>query len=402
MHAGISGESEGRVGAIAEPIATTIKREARIPWYLWCSALAVLSVEIGGQWDLSWHESIGRDTFWTPPHIAIYLCGVLAGIVCGYLILYTTMIRRPPELMNRSVQVLGFSAPIGAFLAAWGGVAMLTSAPFDNWWHSAYGLDVKIVSPPHALLMLGILAIKVGSLLLVISAMNRAEGDHRMFVRLQLLALFFSASVLKAVMFFCTEYTWDVMLHTATPYIVVSAGVPFCFAAAWKASGLRWAATGIASIYTAIIIALILILPLFPAQPKLGPVYQPVTHFIPPQFPLLIIAPAFLLDVLWSRAGKLNSVLLALVSGPLFLAGLLAVEWPFAGFLMTPAANNRFFATGFYPYQVPPWSPMVLRIFVRSGNSELLMKGMAIAVVCAIISVLLGFGAGTWIRKVQR
>jgi len=401
MHSGLSGQTEGRVGAIAEPIATTIKREARIPWYLWCSALAVLSVEIGGQWDLSWHESIGRDTFWTPPHIAIYLCGVLAGIVCGYLILYTT-IRRPAELMNRSVQVLGFSAPIGAFLAAWGGVAMLTSAPFDNWWHNAYGLDVKIVSPPHALLMLGILAIKVGSLLLVISAMNRAEGDPRIFVRLQILALFFSASVLKAVMFVCTEYTWDVMLHSATPYIAISIGVPFCFAAAWKATEYRWAATVIASIYTAILFALILILPLFPAQPKLGPVYQPVTHFIPPQFPLLIIAPAFLLDVLWMRAGKLNSLLLALVSGPVFLFSFLAVEWPFASFLMTPAANNRFFAAGSYPYQVPPWSPMVLRNFVRSGNNELYFKGLAIATVCAIISVSLGFGVGAWMRKVQR
>ncbi len=26
---------------------------------------------------------------------------------------------------------------------------MITSAPFDDWWHNAYGLDVKILSPPH-------------------------------------------------------------------------------------------------------------------------------------------------------------------------------------------------------------------------------------------------------------
>ena len=34
------------------------------------------------------------------------------------------------------------------------------------------------------------------------------------------------------------------------------------------------------------------ILPLFPAEPKLGPVYHPVTHFIPWEFPLLLIIPA--------------------------------------------------------------------------------------------------------------
>src|SRR5579863_2699066 len=94
---------------------------ARIPWYLWCAALAVTSSMIGARWDVSWHESIGRDTFWTPAHMAIYLCGVLAGVVCGYLILNTTF-RRPSQMVASSVCVLGFSAPLGAFLAAWGGV----------------------------------------------------------------------------------------------------------------------------------------------------------------------------------------------------------------------------------------------------------------------------------------
>ena len=64
-----------------------------IPWYLWCSALAVTSVTIGAHWDVSWRRSIGRDNFWTPAHLAIYLCGVLAGIACGYLIFRTTFSR---------------------------------------------------------------------------------------------------------------------------------------------------------------------------------------------------------------------------------------------------------------------------------------------------------------------
>ena len=51
-----------------------------IPWYLWSSALAVTSAYIGGYWDISWHRSIGRDSFWSPPHMAIYACGLLAGL----------------------------------------------------------------------------------------------------------------------------------------------------------------------------------------------------------------------------------------------------------------------------------------------------------------------------------
>ena len=34
-------------------------------WHLWCSALAVTSAYVGGYWDISWHRSIGRDTFWS-------------------------------------------------------------------------------------------------------------------------------------------------------------------------------------------------------------------------------------------------------------------------------------------------------------------------------------------------
>src|SRR5437763_786381 len=119
---------------------------ARIPWYLWCSALAVTSAYIGGYWDISWHRSIGRDTFWTAPHMAIYACGVLAGIASAYLIFNTTF--GPGGAMRAaSVRIWGLYGPLGAFICAWGGVAMLASAPFDDWWHNAYGLDVKIISP---------------------------------------------------------------------------------------------------------------------------------------------------------------------------------------------------------------------------------------------------------------
>src|SRR5439155_9434367 len=95
-----------------------------IPWYLWCAALAVTSAYIGGYWDISWHRSIGRDSFWTPPHLAIYACGLLAGVSSGYLIAAATF-GRAAALRDVSVRVLGFSGPAGAFLSAWGGFAML-------------------------------------------------------------------------------------------------------------------------------------------------------------------------------------------------------------------------------------------------------------------------------------
>src|SRR6202011_2580533 len=117
----------------------------------------------------------GRDTFWSPPHMAIYACGLLAGLSSGYLILTTTFGRKAP-LRDVSVRIWGFVGPLGAFISAWGGVAMLVSAPFDDWWHNAYGLDVKIISPPHALLFMGNGAIQLGIIILILGQMNRAQG----------------------------------------------------------------------------------------------------------------------------------------------------------------------------------------------------------------------------------
>src|SRR5919109_3465699 len=77
-----------------------------IPWYLWCAALAVTSAYIGGYWDISWHRSIGRDSFWTPAHLAIYACGVLAGLAAAYLI-FTTTFGDDRELRRVSVRVWG-------------------------------------------------------------------------------------------------------------------------------------------------------------------------------------------------------------------------------------------------------------------------------------------------------
>ncbi len=371
----------------------------RIPWYLWCVTLAVTSVTIGAHWDVSWHRSIGRDTFWTPAHMAIYACGVLAGIACGYLIFATTVLRRP-ELVASSVRVFGLRAPLGAFLAAWGGIVMLTSAPFDNWWHNAYGLDVKIISPPHVVLMLGIWAICLGSLLLVLGQMNRAQG--RQHQHLQWIILYFGGLLLVLNMFFRMEYVWDVYLHNAIAYKAMALGVPLYFATLWHASRFRFASTVASAIYILFGIGLILLLPLFPAAPKLGPVLHNVTQFIPPKFPILLIAPALALDLLWSRSQKWNAWLTALISGPVFILTLVAVEWPFANFLMTKAAENRFFATGYFSYFAPADSPDVLRIFLRPQHGLELWSGLLTAMLFASVCVLLGQKLGGWMREVKR
>jgi hypothetical protein len=385
--------------------------KAQVPWYIWAGVLAVTSSSIGGAWDVSWHRSIGRDTFWTPAHMMIYACGVLAGIV-GLWLVYQCTFGKDAGLRAASVSVLGLRAPLGVFLAGWGGLAMLTSAPFDNWWHNAYGLDVKIVSPPHTVLILGVRAVAFGMLFLILAAMNRAattdaggiagDTESATFHRLQMLFLYLSGLMVAGQMFFLQEITWDVKLHSSSAYIAMAIAVPVLFAAISQASRFRYAATAAAAVYTIFVISEILILPLFPAQPKLGPVFYPITHFVPAKFPILIIVPALVLDLLWRRIRGWKTWQIALVSGVVFVAVITAVEWPFANFLMAHASQNRFFGTGYFDHNSRPDRWDRLRIFFDPDSGTALYFGLLRASFYAAISTWIGLTFGRWMRGVQR
>ena len=209
----------------------------------------------------------------------------------------------------------GFRGPMGAFLCAWGGVAMITSAPFDNWWHAAYGLDVKILSPPHVLLALGMTGIRFGTVILIISEMNRAQGEYR--ARLERLLFFSFIFLFGMTIGIAQEYTFRFFMHGATFYLVAALIAPILFAAIAAATKHPWAATITTGLYTAMHLAFTWILPLVPAEPKLGPVYQKITHLIPPDFPMLLIVPAIVFDLVrrriggwnrWAQAGALGAV----------------------------------------------------------------------------------------------
>ena len=388
---------------MADSIAFPVRAEPRaislstIPWYLWVSVIGVTSAMIGVHWDISWHRSIGRDTFWTPPHMAIYLCGVIAGIWSAYLILATTF-GRLPAVRASSVRMWGFHGPLGAFVTAWGGVAMLVSAPFDDWWHNAYGLDVKILSPPHMVLAAGILAIEIGALMLVLGYMNRAQGDERL--RLSWLYLYLGSMIVVVLQILAMEHTSHVQQHSAWFYISVAIAVPTSLIGVAIASDRRWSATIVASVYMLFTASLIWILPLFPAEPKLGPVLNPVSQFIPPDFPLLLIVPAIAIDLLRPRLRASNRWLQAGVLGSVFFVVFLAVQWAFAYFLMTLAAANAFFGTMYRDYANPSDSYEALSMFMPPESNFWALMG--IAWLTAIVTSRIGVGWGEWMRTVKR
>src|SRR5260370_23060429 len=89
-----------------------------IPWSIGLMGAAITLASSAAAWDFAWHESIGRDTLFTPPHILMWTSAVLVGIACAYTIMATSFASASPARVF-SLQVLGCHAPPGAFLAAW-------------------------------------------------------------------------------------------------------------------------------------------------------------------------------------------------------------------------------------------------------------------------------------------
>jgi hypothetical protein len=374
-----------------------------ISWAIYAVLFASTSVVLGVIWDISWHRTIGRDTFWTPAHLAIYLGGVVSGLTCGWLALHTTFAGSAND-RAAAVRFWGFRAPFGAWVSIWGAIAMLTSAPFDDWWHNAYGLDVKIISPPHMVLAAGIGAIQAGAMLMALASQNRAGGTraslNRMFLIGAGLLVLLAATV-------ATEYTqrWD--MHQSLFYQVTAGVFVFFVVGAARASQTRWPATTVTIIYAALQSMMLWVLPLFPGQPLLGPIYVQVDRFMPPDFPLLLFVPAMAIDLLMRRVGAGRPATaggwrdwgLAAALGVVFVVTFVAVQWPFADFLVSSWARNDVFGSHRMDYAV---APVIQARWYQLNPPDNLATGLSIAVLIGMISARLGLWWGNWMSRVRR
>jgi len=121
---------------------------------LWGSLAAKLVGAWGLGWDIQWHMTIGRDSFWIAPHLMIY-SSVVAGLVFAWGVLAYEWLE-------------GIATTRGFRLAALGLVLVVLAAPIDDLWHRLFGLDVTLWSPPHLLALFGSAVSTLGCLLIAI------------------------------------------------------------------------------------------------------------------------------------------------------------------------------------------------------------------------------------------
>jgi len=361
---------------------------------------------IGLIWDISWHRTVGRDTFWTLAHVLEQVAAVIAGLSCGWLVLRTTF-GGTADARGSSVRFWKFfQGPLGAWVCIWGTLMMITSAPFDDWWHNAYGLDVKIISPPHMVLAAGMIGIQIGAILMTVAAQNRSSDEDAGVYRLMYA---YAAGILITMIATVMQEDASVgnQMHGSKFYIITGWVLPLFLVGLARGSRLRWPATTIAAIYSAITLAMSWILQLFEATPMLAPIYNQVTHMVPPAFPLLIIIPAVAVDILMRKFDRKNDWKLAATIGVSWVLTMALVHWFWAEFLLSPGARNYFFGADQWSYtdRLGPWRYEFWTLDRNAAGqwSPLeFAKGLGIAVVVAMIASRISLFWGRGLSRVRR
>jgi hypothetical protein len=128
-----------------------------------------------------------------------------------------------------------------------------------------------------------------------------------------------------------------------------------------------------------------------------------VTHFIPMAFPLLLIVPGLVLDLLRRATKTWKPWLQAASTGIVFLVSFVSLQWPFANFLMSPLSRNRIFGTHYFSYDDTAGFMYDPYKFQASENTRVqFWIVMTVALIAAILTARLGFIWANWIKRVQR
>jgi hypothetical protein len=377
-----------------------------IPLYVYVVSLSSLLTVIGILWDISWHRSIGRDKFLSPPHILIYLGAIFAGSFSGIQVLWNSL-RLNPGSKASLIRVWGvFYSSLGALFCIWGAIAMLTSAPFDDWWHSAYGLDVRILSPPHTLLGLGMMSLTFGacvSLCKYINIVQEGGAGKGQLLLLQSLFIVCGSGLLCMLNTLGSAFLETRNMRNPIFYQVAAFISLLLLPALARASRLKWGMMTIAIGYFLIAGVSNWILQLYPAEPKLGPILTHTTHFQPANFPLLLFIPAAAMDLIMQRS-KANDWIRALLLSVAFVVILLAVQYPFSGWLLeSPASRNWFFGTDSWYYALAPDWPYRHKFReIDIAGWQAMSGGLGLAIGIGFIAARISLRWGIWMQRIQR
>ncbi|HBH00825.1 MAG: hypothetical protein A2X36_02090 [Elusimicrobia bacterium GWA2_69_24] len=294
-------------------------------------------------WDVAWHRSIGRDTFFSPPHALMYTGVAVNGLVAAWAVLWGR--RR-------------HGAPAAFALGAVGFLLALAGAALDEWWHGHVGKDVNLWSPPHLVGLAGTVLIAVGLMLALAAHTRYARGPGWLVPRVIL--LFGFADLVHKAMVALDHYTLDPWGRTPDFYpFLLALLLPAVFLTAVRALG-PGAATAAAVVFTAEHLAINLVLQ---AAGMRTATLTPIP--ILPALAVDLVAVAFAARggaALVAVAGGLAFALTTQAQEAAWMAWVVARPWPLAD-VVAAAPRVALAATG------SAWAGWALGGFVRGAGA---------------------------------
>ncbi len=116
-------------------------------------SLGMLLAAAGGSWDITNHLLNKPETFFAPPHAVLY-SGVASAVV-GTVLVFSASKSGGAGAAGKMIW------PVKLVIT--GVVMLISAAPVDFGWHSAFGLD-GLFSPPHFVLVSGMVVGSAGAL----------------------------------------------------------------------------------------------------------------------------------------------------------------------------------------------------------------------------------------------
>jgi hypothetical protein len=129
-------------------------------------SLGILLTASSGSWDITNHLLNRPETFFSPPHAGLYSGVVL--VLFGSLMAYHYHWRSSKISDNNNTRK---HLPTYLRLLLVGIIMLISAGPLDFAWHTAFGLD-GLLSPPHAVLTLGMVLCSIGAFLGLTSKNN--------------------------------------------------------------------------------------------------------------------------------------------------------------------------------------------------------------------------------------
>ena len=127
--------------------------------------------------DLQWHTDVGRDKLLTPPHLMIFsgIIPTMIFLVC-YIVWHSFVKTKPKSGM----QVWIFSAPIPIWIILSGMITLILGGLYDDLWHSSYGVDTTIITPPHIWTFAGGMIVELATIILALQIKQLTQSNHQL------------------------------------------------------------------------------------------------------------------------------------------------------------------------------------------------------------------------------